>query len=301
MIRYFVLIVVGFCLFPMQFSFANNTATSLPIFQKTKADNIALQKVQTVKTTPFRTIRRYQKKWQRILHLKLQQFKRNFSIYWLIPLFGISFFYGVLHAMGPGHGKAIISAYLLQNRLNMLGALKLSTIVAFTHTGSALFIAILMQSILASMQGIKNQIAIHRYFSLTSALLIIIIGLWLLYKNIKQKKKTTKQDDLKQSGLLSIGLAAGIIPCPVSLTIVMLSISYNIFIVGLVSVLAISLGMALLLFTLCILLIHSKRKILAIFEKKHSEEKTYKLIRIVNYISSVFIIILGIVTFSMFY
>src|SRR6201982_2280607 len=30
-------------------------------------------------------------------------------------LFGISFLYGILHAVGPGHGKAVISSYLVAN------------------------------------------------------------------------------------------------------------------------------------------------------------------------------------------
>jgi hypothetical protein len=40
--------------------------------------------------------------------------KINVSAYW--GLMGVSFIYGIFHAAGPGHGKAVTSSYLLANQ-----------------------------------------------------------------------------------------------------------------------------------------------------------------------------------------
>ena len=48
---------------------------------------------------------------------------------WL--LVGLSFAYGIFHAAGPGHGKAVISSYMLANEVALRRGILLSFVSAF--------------------------------------------------------------------------------------------------------------------------------------------------------------------------
>ena len=54
-----------------------------------------------------------QAEFYRMLSGTIRSAKTDGSAVWL--LMGISFAYGIFHAAGPGHGKAVISSYLVAN------------------------------------------------------------------------------------------------------------------------------------------------------------------------------------------
>jgi nickel/cobalt exporter len=103
--------------------------------------------------------------------------KADGSIAW--SLLGVSFLYGVFHAAGPGHGKAVISSYLVANEetwvrgvvLSFASAL-LQAIVAVAVVGIA---AALLQASAATMNKAVNVIETVSYG------LIVLIGLRLLW------------------------------------------------------------------------------------------------------------------------
>jgi nickel/cobalt exporter len=94
-------------------------------------------------------------------------------------LFGLSFLYGIFHAAGPGHGKAVISSYVVANEetwvrgvvLSFASAL-LQALVAVAVVGIA---AVLLNATAATMSRAVNAIEIVSYS------LIIVIGLRLLW------------------------------------------------------------------------------------------------------------------------
>ena len=95
----------------------------------------------------------------------------------------LSFGYGILHAAGPGHGKAVISAYVLANERTVKRGILLSFIAAFFQALSALVIVGILSIVLkATSLTMKSAEA---WIETLSWALVAGVGAWLLYGQLK--------------------------------------------------------------------------------------------------------------------
>jgi len=94
-------------------------------------------------------------------------------------LLGISFLYGVFHAAGPGHGKAVISSYLVANnetwRRGVILSFASAVLQAFTAIAIVGIAAILLG---ATAHAMGNTV---RVIEIVSYALIVLIGVRLLW------------------------------------------------------------------------------------------------------------------------
>ena len=94
-------------------------------------------------------------------------------------LFGLSFAYGIFHAAGPGHGKAVISSYVVANRETWWRGVVLSFASAMVQAAVAVAVvgiaAVLLNATAATMKTTVYWIEIVSYS------LIIAIGLRLVW------------------------------------------------------------------------------------------------------------------------
>ena len=100
-------------------------------------------------------------------------------------LIAVSFLYGVFHAAGPGHGKAVISSYVLANGATVRRGVVLSFMAAFVQALSAIAIVSVL-AIALNAAGIEIQQMVRR-FETASGLLIALTGLWLLYLYVRRR------------------------------------------------------------------------------------------------------------------
>ena len=94
-------------------------------------------------------------------------------------LFGVSFLYGIFHAAGPGHGKAVISSYLVANDETWRRGVVLSFASAILQAFTAIAIVGVAAAMLgATAKAMGNTV---RVIEIVSYALIVLIGLRLLW------------------------------------------------------------------------------------------------------------------------
>ncbi len=98
-------------------------------------------------------------------------------------LVAISFAYGVLHAAGPGHGKAVISSYVLADGQTVRRGILLSFMAALIQALSALVLVAVLILVLRST-GLQIK-AMEAWLETLSWGFVAVVGAWLLYYQLR--------------------------------------------------------------------------------------------------------------------
>ncbi len=222
------------------FSFLIIAALAVAIFWLTKTELFLLK----------------QKEFNQILMSTIRKLRDGVTIESLFYISMLSILYGFFHAIGPGHGKLILSGFLFKNSNDYKKAIKVSLITTVTHVGSAVIISYLLKYIFTGV-GHFARINMLDYFKTTSGVLIISIGIAVLFSStIKKFLPNSKNSEAITNNIYLMGLLAGAVPCPLSMMIMLISISYSIELIGIILVTAIAFGILLflLLFSLSFVL-----------------------------------------------
>lgn len=98
-------------------------------------------------------------------------------------LVGLSFGYGVFHAAGPGHGKAVISSYMLANEVALRRGVMLSFVSAFLQGVTAV---VMMTLVFLVLRGTSISMTNATWFLETASYaLIAAFGAWLLWRKLR--------------------------------------------------------------------------------------------------------------------
>jgi nickel/cobalt transporter (NicO) family protein len=119
-----------------------------------------------------------QQSLQRQLATGVRSLKTDNAMAGAVTLAALSFIYGVVHAVGPGHGKTIISSYVVANEETV----RRGVIISFIAAGLQALTAIVLVGVLAfalNATGLQINAWSNQLESVSYAL-IALVGLWLL-------------------------------------------------------------------------------------------------------------------------
>jgi ABC-type nickel/cobalt efflux system permease component RcnA len=158
----------------------------------------------------------------------------------------IAAFWGAAHALTPGHGKAIVAGYLVGSRGKPRHAVALGLIVTLTHTAGVFALGLVT---LALSQFVVPE-QLYPWLTLASGLLVVAVGASVLLKRLRHSHSHTHGHDhdhdhsYGRGGLLGVGVAAGLLPCPSALVVLLSAIALHRIGLGLALIVAFSLGLA---------------------------------------------------------
>jgi ABC-type nickel/cobalt efflux system permease component RcnA len=197
--------------------------------------------------------------------------------------------WGAMHALGPGHGKTVVAAYLVGERGTGRHALFLGLVVTATHTISVFAlggIAVFASQVLSADD-------IYSYLSLGSGVVVLALGGGLLVTRLRRLAGAGEHtgdhghehhhDEHEHHhehahvdhdyhhghshvptapgwrGLVALGVSGGLVPCPTALVVMLGAIAIDRAVYGMVLVTAFSFGLAGVLTGVGLLLVYGQR------------------------------------------
>ena len=198
----------------------------------------------------------------------------------------LAFAYGVVHALGPGHGKVVVATYFLARDARIGRGLLMGLQIAACHVLSAIVVVALADLVLRqAFRGAPAEVAGVR---LTSYGLIALIGAAMLAQAIRRSRLRRAGIEVgrdcghdhghghqhgagdgvagrAQQGALSLGV--GLVPCTGAVLILLYALANDILLPGLLLVLAIAAGMAITMGALGMLSIVARTTVAARLER----------------------------------
>jgi ABC-type nickel/cobalt efflux system permease component RcnA len=184
----------------------------------------------------------------------------------ILLYFLVAIVIGAFHSLSPGHGKALIGAYIVGTKGTVRDAVMLGVVTAVRPTASVLLLGVIL---MLTFDAVVPQ-AITRQHNVASAAIILAIGIYLFVTRLRDSRRGHAHDhgpghshqhitveSIQKSKFwadLMMGISGGIVPCPTALVVIFLAISLKKLVVGLLLISFFSLGLAATLTLLGILI-----------------------------------------------
>ena len=234
----------------------------------------------------------------------------------------IAFAYGVIHAFGPGHGKFVIVSYFLGREVRVVRGVVMAAQVAIVHVIAAVIIVWLADAVLQAGFGIGlSEVPGVRA---ASFLIIVGIGVYMLYQAVRMSTSAAAgggaghghghshghehshshghghghSHGSLEGGILA--LAAGMVPCPGAVLIMLYAVANDMIYPGFLLVGAMSLGIGLCICVLGVGAILARQTALRVMESSGGSRGVAALRNTMNYGGATFVTLVGLVSFVAF-
>lgn len=167
---------------------------------------------------------------------------------------------GALHALEPGHAKALTAAYLVGIRGTWREAVALGLSAAVAH--GAVVVALALGAVWLGREAFAGDAL--RWLQIGSGAIVVLIGLWMLWRRLRPHRHhhgddhdhdhdhhhplpahATSGERVGMGQVVLFGITGGLLPCPASVSVMLLALSLGQTALGAVMVAAFSLGLAL--------------------------------------------------------
>jgi ABC-type nickel/cobalt efflux system permease component RcnA len=172
--------------------------------------------------------------------------RRHLSPWIVVASLAAALFWGAAHALSPGHGKTIVTAYLVGQRGTPRHAALLGLIVTATHTVGVFALGLV--TLLLSRFVVPDHL--YPWLNLASGLLVVGIGASVLLTRLQHRRRHVHDHHhhhahISGRSLVAVGVSGGLLPCPSALVVLLAAITLHRVAFGLILIVAFSAGLAL--------------------------------------------------------
>lgn len=226
--------------------------------------------------TVLADVRRIQRDLQTRLADSVAAIKAQSSPWPLLVLIGLSFAYGVFHAAGPGHGKIVISAYLVASEENLRRGVLLAALAALVQA----LAAIALVGVLALALGATNLATAERVRTLEAVSygIVALLGVWMLWRALREawahragaSGHAHHHHDHGHGEIARVAgagwreaalvvLAVGVRPCSGAVIVLLFALAQGLLVSGVLAALAMSVGTAITVSVLAVVSVALRR------------------------------------------
>lgn len=164
--------------------------------------------------------------------------------------------FGAVHALTPGHSKAVLATYLAGSEARVARGLLTSLVLSVTHVTIAVLIAVLSLPLVSIALGSVGRAPLLEDISRG---LLGLIGAWMLWRALRHGHHHKHEGE-------AFGVMAGLIPCPLTLFVMTFAISRGVPAAGLLFAGTMMIGVAATLSTVAVLAVVLREQLIRFVE-----------------------------------